>query len=90
MSKTLSSVKRLFWISFHLQENGFQVTFTDICPGNSKCVQQIKMEFGEAQIPYTMTASSSNNSEICVEEGILYVKNSWDAKSSVTTTTLGI
>ena len=48
------------------------------------------MEFGEAQIPYTMTASSKDNSEKCVEEGILFVKNSWNAKSSVTTTTLGI
>ena len=90
MSKTLSSVKRLSWITFHLQANGFQVTYTDICPGNSKCVQQIKVEFGEAQIPYTMTASSKDNSETCVEEGILYVKNSWNGKSSVVTTTLGI
>ena len=48
------------------------------------------MEFGEAKIPYTMIASSKDNSEKCEEKGFLYVKNSWDGKSIVTSTTLGI
>ena len=54
------------------------------------CVSQITMEFGEAQIPYTMTAYSKDNSEKCVEEGILNVQNSWNTKSIVTTTSIGI
>ena len=48
------------------------------------------MEFGEAKIPYTMIAFSEDKSEKCEEKGFLYVKNSWNARSIVTTTTLGI
>jgi len=68
------------------EENGFQISFKDICPGNSYCTSEIKVEFGEAKIPYTMIASSKENSVKCVEEGILYVKNSWNAHSIVKTT----
>ena len=60
------------------------MSFTDICPGNSYCVSQITMETGEAQIPYTMTAYSKENDYTCTEEGILVIKNSWNLKSTVT------
>merc|ERR1711971_594268 len=63
---------------------GFEMSFTDICPGNSYCVSQITMETGEAKIPYKITAYSKENDYTCTEEGILVIKNSWNLKSTVT------
>ena len=60
------------------------MSFTDTCPGYSYCLSQITMETGEAQIPYTMTAYSKENDYTCTEEGILVIKNSWNLKSTVT------
>ena len=60
------------------------MSFTDTCPEYSYCVTQITMETGEAQIPYTMTAYSKENDYTCTEEGILVIKNSWNLKSTVT------
>ena len=43
------------------------------------------METGEAKIPYKMTAYTKDEpSEKCTEEGFLYIKNSFNAKSTVT------
>ena len=43
------------------------------------------METGEAKIPYKMTAYTKGKpSEKCTEEGFLYIKNSFNAKSTVT------
>jgi hypothetical protein len=46
------------------------------------------MEVGEAEIPYKMTAVTKDKPlEKCTEEGFLYIKNSFNAKSTVTSAT---
>ena len=46
------------------------------------------MEVGEAEIPYKMTAYTKDKPlEKCTEEGLLYIKNSFNAKSTVTSAT---
>ena len=71
-----------------LQENGYQISFEDTCPGNHYCVSQVMMTTGEADIPYTITSFTKKNpSDECIEFGIMKVKNSWNAKSVVTSST---
>ena len=43
------------------------------------------MKFGNARIPYKLTAYSKTNEEKCIEEGFLTVHKAWDAKSTITT-----
>jgi len=70
------------------EENGYQISFEDTCPGNHYCVSQVMMTTGEADIPYTITSFTKKNpSDECIEFGIMKVKNSWNAKSVVTSST---
>ena len=43
------------------------------------------MQTGEAKIPYKLIAYTKEKpSDECIEKGIMRVKNSWNAKSTVT------
>ena len=79
MGKNLHSVKILSWITFHLQDSGLDAKFEFSCPAYRYCVSTIKVEFGEAKIPYTIKAYNKDNpEEKCEEDGFLFVKNHWD------------
>ena len=43
------------------------------------------MKFGNARIPYKLTAYSKTNEEKCIEEGFLTVHKAWNAKITITT-----
>ena len=58
--------------------------FQDTCPGNHYCVSQLTMETGEAKIPYRLIAYTKDDpSDVCVENGTLTAKTSWNARSTV-------